>query len=317
MDRDFRFFPEQASANAAGIDHLYFYLLAVTVFFTALIVLLIGVFCVRYRRRPGREVGRPVRTRIALEIAWIVVPLILVMIMFFWGASAYDPIYRPPSNALDVYVVGRQWMWKLQHAEGASEINELHVPIGRPIRLTMTSQDVIHSFFVPAFRLKQDVLPGRYTSIWFEATRTGEFALYCAEYCGTKHSGMIGRVVVMSAADYERWLATGISPGSLTLNGRRLFLSLGCATCHTQTPEARGPNLVRLFGSRVLLQDGRELVADESYLRASIVDPAAAIVSGWQPIMPSFRGRVSEEELVHLVAYLKALVSPESAGNNP
>jgi cytochrome c oxidase subunit II len=306
MDTDFRLFPEQASSGASAIDHLYFYLLTVTTFFVALIFLCVIVFSMKYRRRPGRETGAQVRTSLRLEIVWIAVPFILVLIMFFWGASVYFPLYRSPSNALDVYVVGRQWMWKLQHAEGASEINELHVPVGRPIRLTMTSEDVIHSFFVPAFRLKQDVLPGRYSTLWFEPTRVGEYRLFCAEYCGTKHSGMVGRVVVMTPADYERWLEGSLSPGTLASGGQRLFLSLGCTTCHQSGPAARGPNLAGLYGSRVRLQDGSEIVADESYLRESILDPTAKIVSGFQPVMPSFRGRVSEEELIRLVAYLKS-----------
>jgi cytochrome c oxidase subunit 2 len=314
MDTGFRIFPEQASTGAAGVDHLYFYLLCVTVFFTGLIFLLVLIFCVKYRRRPGRDTGVQVKSNLLLEITWIAIPLVLVLIMFFWGVAAYFPIYRPPSDALDVYVVGRQWMWKLQHAEGASEINELHVPLGRPIRLTMTSQDVIHSFYVPAFRVKQDVLPGRYTTIWFEPAKLGEYHLFCAEYCGTKHSGMVGRVVVLTPADYERWLAGGLSPGSLASGGQRLFLSLGCANCHTGDTGARCPNLVRLFGSRVRLQGGDEVVADESYIRESILDPAAKIVAGYQPIMPAFRGRVSEEELIQLVAYVKSLGAPEPAG---
>jgi cytochrome c oxidase subunit 2 len=252
-------------------------------------------------------VGHPVKTLVALEVAWIVIPLILVLIMFFWGAIAYFPLYRPPADALDVYVVAKQWMWKLQHVEGSSEINELHIPAGRPIRLLMTSQDVIHSFYVPAFRLKQDVLPGRYTTLWFQGTRVGEYALYCAEYCGTNHSGMTGRIVVQSPADYQRWLTGGISPSSVASRGQQLFLSLQCATCHAEGPGARGPSLAGLTGSRVLLQDGREIVADESYIRESIVDPASKLVAGYQPIMPVFRGRVSEEELLQLVAYVKSL----------
>jgi cytochrome c oxidase subunit 2 len=316
MDSDFRLFPDQASAGAAGVDLIYFYLLSVSVFFTGLIFFLLIYFCIKYRRRPGRETGVQIKPRISLEIAWIAIPLVLVMIMFFWGASAFFPIYRPPSNALDVYVVGRQWMWKIQHAAGNPEINELHVPLGRPIRLTMTSQDVIHSFYVPAFRLKQDVLPGRYTTIWFEPTKIGEFHLFCAEYCGTKHSGMVGRVVVLSPADYERWLATGISQGSLASGGHRLFLSLGCAACHTEDVGAQGPNLTRLSGSRVLLQGGGETVADENYLRESILDPAAKLVAGFQPIMPAFRGKVSEDDLLRLVSYLKALGTPEKTARD-
>lgn len=307
MDTDVRLFPEQASTVAAAVDNVYFYLLAVTGVFTLLIFGLIAYCCIRFRRRPGREVGRPVRTRIALEVAWIVVPLLLVLVMFFWGASVYFPLYRPPADALDVYVVGRQWMWKLQHEEGPSEINELHVPAGRAIRLIMTSMDVIHSFYVPAFRLKQDVLPGRYTTIWFEAKRPGVHALYCAEYCGTKHSGMIGRIVVQSPAEYQRWLTEGTSQTSVAAEGERLFLSLECATCHLDAPVARGPTLRGLAGGRVRLQDDREVVADDSYLRESIVDPGAKVVSGYQPIMPAYRGRVSEEDLIRLVAYIRSL----------
>jgi cytochrome c oxidase subunit 2 len=312
MDTDFRFFPERASANAADVDYLYFYLIAVTAVFTLLIFGLIAVFCIRFRRRPGNETGRPVRTRVLLEVAWIVIPLGLALVMFFWGASAFFPNNRAPADSLDVYVVARQWMWKLQHSEGPSEINELHVPVGRSIRLLMTSQDVIHSFYVPAFRLKQDVLPGRYTTLWFRTTRPGEFALYCAEYCGTKHSAMGGRVVVLSPEDYQRWLESGRSQSSTVARGMRLFLSLGCADCHRDAPDARGPSLTGLLGSRVLLQDGREIVADESYLRESILDPAARLVAGYQPLMPVFRGRISEEDLLYLVAYLRSLRSQES-----
>lgn len=307
MDTDFRFFPEQASSAAPAIDRIYFYLLSGTLVITGLVFFLVLLFCARYRRRPGRETGEQVKTSFLLETVWILVPLILVTALFAEGASAYFPLYRPPPDALDVYVLGRQWMWKLQHLEGASEINELHVPVGRPIRLVMTSQDVIHSFYVPAFRIKQDVLPGRYTSIWFRPTKEGEYSLFCAEYCGTKHSGMVGRVVVMSAVDYGRWLAGVRSPDSLTSAGLRLFLSLGCAECHTEAADARGPRLAGLLGRRVLLQDGRELVADESYLRESILDPALRIVQGYQPVMPPYRGRIREDELIALVAYLRSM----------
>jgi cytochrome c oxidase subunit 2 len=317
MDTDFRLFPEQASTHAAEIDQVFFYVISVTVFFSALIFFLVLFFCARYRRRPGNETGGQVKTSRALEITWIVIPLVLVLIMFFWGARVFFPLYRPPSNALDVYVVGRQWMWKLQHAEGAPEINELHVPLGRPIRLTMTSQDVIHSFFVPAFRVKHDVLPGRYTTIWFQPTKVGEFHLFCAEYCGTKHSGMVGRVVVLTPADYERWLERAGSQGSLASGGQRLFLSLGCATCHTEGPGAQGPNLVGVYGSRVRLQGGEEAVADESYLRESILDPAVKVVAGFQPVMPAFRGKVTEEELIQLIAFLKARSGPAQGSRDP
>jgi cytochrome c oxidase subunit 2 len=296
---------------AESIDHLYFYLLLVSAVFSILIFTLVIVFAVKYRRRPERLHATPTGQNVPLEIAWMAIPLGLCMVMFFWGARLYTALYRPPSDALDVYVVAKQWMWKLQHAEGASEINELHVPVGRPIRLTMTSQDVIHSFFVPAFRVKQDVLPNRYTTLWFQATRPGEYHLFCAEYCGTKHSGMTGRVVVMGEHEYQAWLSGGISQGSLAGGGHRLFLSLGCITCHTGRSDARCPRLEGLFGTEVKLKDGSVVVADEAYIRESILDPRAKIVSGFEPVMPAFRGRLSEEDLIQLVAYVKSLGAPE------
>jgi len=315
VDAGFRLFPERASAMAGDVDDLYLYLVLVGGFFTLLIFTLVITFAVKYRRRPGREYAVQIGTSTALEIAWMAIPLALCLVMFGWGAKLYFTMYRPPSDALDVYVVARQWMWKLQHAEGAVEINELHVPIGRAVRLTMSSQDVIHSFFVPAFRIKQDVLPGRYTTLWFQATRPGEYHLFCAEYCGTKHSGMTGRVVVMGEADYETWLATRTSQGSLAAGGRRLFLSLGCSGCHTGGADARAPGLEGLFGTEVRLSGGGTVVADEAYVRESILDPAAKVVSGFQPIMPVFRGRVSEEDLILLVAYVKSMAGRGERGD--
>jgi cytochrome c oxidase subunit 2 len=300
---------------AGNVDDLYLYLVLVAGFFTILIFTLVITFAVKYRRRPGRERAVQIATNTPLEIAWMAVPLALCLVMFGWGAKLYFRLYRPPSDALDVYVVARQWMWKLQHAEGAVEINELHVPIGRPVRLTMTSQDVIHSFYVPAFRIKQDVLPERYTTLWFQATRPGEYHLFCAEYCGTKHSGMTGRVVVMGVADYEAWLATRTSQGSLAAGGHRLFLTLGCSGCHTEGPDARAPRLGGLYGTEVRLNSGGTVVADEAYVRESILDPAAKVVSGFQPIMPVFRGRVSDEDLIQLVAYVKSLAGPGERGD--
>jgi cytochrome c oxidase subunit 2 len=316
MDTGFRLFPERASTIAGRIDDLYLYLVLVSAFFTVLIFTLVIFFAVKYRRRPGRTLATQTGQNVPLEIAWMAIPLGLCMVMFVWGAKLYFGLYRPPSDALDVYVVAKQWMWKLQHAEGASEIDELHVPINRPIRLTMTSQDVIHSFYVPAFRIKQDVLPNRYTTIWFQATRPGQYHLFCAEYCGTKHSGMTGRVVVLGEHEYQEWLAGGISQGSLASGGLKLFLQLGCAACHTGRSDARCPRLEGLFGTEVRLQDGSTVVADEAYVRESILDPRAKIVSGFQPIMPAFRGRLSEEDLVMLVAYVKSLGASEEKGRD-
>jgi len=313
MDSDLPLFPPQASTLAPDVDALFFFIASVVVAFAALVFALVIVFAVRYRRRSANASGALVAPNFWLEAAWIGIPLALCLVMFAWGARLYFKQVRPPSDALDVYVLGRQWMWKLQHAEGPSEINELHAPVGRPIRLTMTSQDVIHSFFVPAFRLKMDVLPGRYVNAWFQGTRTGEYHLFCAEYCGTKHSGMVGRVILMEPADYERWLAGGTSSPGLAAGGERLFLSLGCATCHGAEATSKGPPLSNLFGRSIPLRDGRTVVADEAYVRESILEPAAKVVAGFEPVMPAYKGQLNEEDLIKLVAYLKTLTAgPET-----
>jgi cytochrome c oxidase subunit 2 len=313
MDQDLPLFPEQASTIAPEVDALFLFILGVTLVFTALIFALVIVFAVKYRRRPHRQEGAQIKPTPWLEAIWIAVPLALCLGMFVWGARLYFTQQRPPSDALDVTVVGRQWMWKLQHAEGPSEINELHVPVGRAVRLNLTSQDVIHSFFVPAFRIKMDALPGRTTTAWFQATRTGRYHLFCAEYCGTKHSGMVGRVIVMEMADYERWLSGGTSGAGLAAGGERLFLALGCATCHTADSQARGPSLENLFGRPVTLRDGRTVEADEAYVRESILDPGAKIVAGFEPLMPSYRAQLNEEDLIKLIAYLRTLkAGPET-----
>jgi cytochrome c oxidase subunit II len=243
-------------------------------------------------------------------------------VIFVWGAIIYFQMRTPPRDAAEIYVVGKQWMWKIQHVEGQREINELHVPVDRDVKLIMTSQDVIHSFFVPEFRVKQDVVPGRYTTLWFKATQTGTYHLFCTQYCGTQHSGMIGDVVVMNPIDYQNWMSGGTVTGSLAQNGQTLFQQLGCSTCHRFDVQGRGPNLIGAFGKPVQLQDGRTVMADENYVRESILVPTAKVVSGFQPIMPSFQGQVSEEQLTALVAYVKSL-SQQPAGaaggptNNP
>jgi cytochrome c oxidase subunit 2 len=237
---------------------------------------------------------------------------VVFLFMFVWGAEVYFDGARPPSDSEVVYVVAKQWMWKFQHLDGQREINELHVPVGRDIMLRMVSQDVIHSFFVPAFRVKADVLPGRYTTLWFHATKAGDFHLFCAEYCGTMHSGMIGRVVVLEPAQYQAWLSGGGAMGSLASNGQRLFQDLGCITCHRGDSQARAPNLTGLYGHPVKLNDGRTIVADDAYIRESILDPPAKVVAGFQPIMPSFRGQVDEEGILSLIAYIKSLATQQT-----
>jgi cytochrome c oxidase subunit II len=237
-------------------------------------------------------------------------------VMFAWGAVIFFDARTPPQDATEIYVVAKQWMWKLEHPEGQRELNELHVPVGRDIKLIMTSQDVIHSFYVPAFRLKQDVIPGRYTTMWFKATKPGTYHLFCAQYCGTQHSGMIGEVVVMEPAEYETWLAGGVPAGSMAQNGQQLFTQLGCSTCHRFDVQGRGPNLTGVFGKPVLLEDGRTVIADENYVRESILIPTAKVVSGFKPVMPSFQGQVSEEQLTSLVAYVKSLSQAPAASAN-
>ncbi len=300
-------FPEQASTMAAQVDALYFFLIAVSAFFALLIATTLISFAIKYRRRAGDNRPEPIHGSLRLELTWTLIPFALTMIMFFWGASLFASMRRPPDDALDVWVVGKQWMWKLQHLEGKREINELHVPIGRPVKLIMTSEDVIHSFYVPAFRVKQDVLPGRYTTLWFEATKPGTYHLFCAEYCGTQHSGMIGSVVAMEPAEYQGWLSGTGATKSLAAAGADLFQQLGCQACHRADSGARGPQLVGLFGKRVQLKDGSTVVADEAYIRQSILDPQAKVVAGFDPIMPTFQGLVSEEGLVQLIAYIKSL----------
>lgn len=295
-----------ASSHAFWEDALYIFLVVVTVAMTALIFTLVAVFATKYRRRHGREATQ-IEGSLLLEIGWTVVPLGIMMLMFAGGALLYFHMRTPPRDAAEVYVVAKQWMWKLEHAEGHMELNELHVPVDRDIRLIMTSQDVIHSFFVPAFRVKMDVIPGRYTTMWFRPTKTGTYHLFCAQFCGTMHSGMIGQIVVMDQKDYQAWLSGGPVTGSLAENGQKLFEQFGCSTCHRSDVQGRGPNLIGLFGKPVQLQDGRTVTADEDYIRESIVNSQAKIVSGFQPIMPVFQSQISEEQLNALVAYVKSL----------
>ena len=294
---------------AGNVDALYVFLVVLSTLMSMAIFTMIVVFAVRFRRRRGVE-AEQIEGSTPLEVTWSVVPLGIFMAIFLWGAAIYFQERTPPQGATDVYVVAKQWMWKLQHQEGAREINELHIPVGENVRMIMTSQDVIHSFYVPAFRIKQDVLPGRYTTAWFHATKPGTYHLFCAEYCGTQHSGMIGQVVVMEPAQYQAWLSGGSASGSLAETGQALFQQLGCSTCHRSDTQGRGPNLAGVFGKPVQLDDGRTVMADENYVRESILSPAAKIVVGFKPIMPTFQGMVSEEQLNALVAYMKSLSQP-------
>ena len=320
MQSWFPFVPESASTISGDVDALYFYISGVTVFFVLLISAVLIYFVIRYRRRNPFEIPRPIEGSTKLETLWSVIPLLIAMTIFFWGARVYFAQYRPAKNAIDIYVVGKQWMWKFQHATGQREINELHVPVGRKIKLIMATEDVIHDVFVPAFRIKMDVVPGKYTTLWFEATQPGRYHFFCAEYCGMNHSGMGGYVVVMEPAEYEDWLSGNAGQASPATAGRALFESLGCASCHGANAEGgRGPALLGVFGSKVVLSNGPSVTADEGYLRESILNPQAKIVTGFGPIMPSFQGQVSEEQLLQVVAYLKSLstAKPETPTAKP
>jgi cytochrome c oxidase subunit 2 len=305
-------FPEAASSIAGRVDALYFFLIAITVFFSVLIAGLIIVYAVKYRRRSPDSIGTKIHGGFALEIAWTVIPLAITMVIFVWGASVFFAMSHPPADTLNIYVVGKQWMWKFQHLDGQREINELHVPLGRDVKLIATSEDVIHDVFVPAFRVKADVIPGRYVTIWFRATKPGRYHLFCAEYCGTRHSGMTGEVIVMEPAEYQAWLSGGGQGGSLADAGQQLFNELACNTCHRPDAQGRGPVLDGLLGKTVSLQSGDTIVADEAYVRESILNPSAKITAGYQPIMPTFQGLVSEEQLLELIEYVKSLQSQKA-----
>jgi len=316
MSSTLPFFPQSASTVAADVDLLYFFILAVSAFFAVAVSIAVLAFAIKYRRKNRNDIGADIHGSLTLELIWTGIPFVLAMIMFVWGAQVFFTLSKPPADAMDIFVVGKQWMWKAQHPEGVREINELHIPLGRPVRLTMGSEDVIHDFFIPAFRVKMDVVPGKLTTEWFTATKVGEYHIFCAEYCGTKHSGMIGQVIVMTPQDYEGWLAGGRSTGTAVQNGERLFTDLACVTCHKPDSTGRGPSLLGVFGSTVPLTDGRKVVADENYLRESIMNSQAKVVAGYQPIMPTFQGMVTEENLMQLIAYIKTLkpAAPGDAG---
>ena len=310
-------FPEQASTMAPRVDALFFFLVAVAVFFATLIFTAVIYLAVKYRRRSEDDQPRPIEGSLALEIFWTAVPLGLTMVMFAWGALLFAEMHAPPADALEITVVGKQWMWKIQHPSGHREINELHIPVGRPVKLTMTSEDVIHDFFVPAFRVKNDVLPGRYTTVWFEATKPGQYRLFCSEYCGTQHSGMTGRVIVLELSDYEKWLSGGVTEISMAKVGEDLFQRLGCAICHRPGGAVQAPSLVGLFGRPVKLERGGTATADAAYIRESILEPRAKIVAGYQPVMPTYKGLISEEGILQIIAYLKSLDRGDGAPGQP
>jgi cytochrome c oxidase subunit 2 len=308
-------FPDQASTFAWQVDLLYFYLIAISVVFTIPIVAAIFFFAIKYREKEKYATPEEIHGSVMLETTWSIIPFIVSMTIFLGGAIVYFNQYRTPDDGMQVYVVGKQWMWKIQHETGQREINELHVPVGRRVKLTMTTEDALHDFFIPAFRTKVDVVPGRYTYLWFEATKPGRYHLFCAEYCGLNHSGMGGWVYVMEQRDFDNWLEGNVSGQTPVEAGRDLFENkLGCASCHAGGPQQRGAKLEGIFGHEVKLAGGQTVIADEEYLRNSILNPGSQIVDGFQPIMPTFKGQVTEEQLVSLVAYIKSLSGVTATG---
>ena len=313
-------FPEQASTFAWQVDYLYFYLILVSVAFSIPIVVAIFFFSLKYREKEKFATPEEMHGSMVLETVWSIIPFVISMTIFLGGAVVYFNQFTPPADSMDIYVVGKQWMWKVQHETGQREINELHVPVGRNVKLTMTTEDVLHDFDIPAFRTKADVVPGRYTYMWFQATKPGKYHLYCAEYCGLNHSGMGGWVYVMEQRDFDNWLSGNVSGQTPVEMGKDLFETrLGCASCHAGGPQQRGAKLEGVYNTQVKLVGGDTVLADDNYIRNSIINPAGQVVEGYQPIMPTFKGQVTEEQLNALIAYIKSLTpnAAASTGTTP
>ena len=311
---------------SSQVDALYYLLSLVSIFFTVVVLVAVVYFAVKYRRRHDTELPVQYEAYHWLENAFIGGMAVMFLALFIIAAKVYFVVQRPPDDSLNVYATGRQWMWKFQHIGGQAEINELHVPLNRPVKLTMASEDVIHSLYFPAFRVKRDVLPSRFTEVWFQATKPGKYHIFCAEYCGTEHSGMIGTVYVMEPREYQAWLQQGgrgpgagagggvqTAGGSGADAGKELFTNLGCNTCHKPDPSGLGPVLAGLGGSAVKLESGETIAATDEYIRESILNPRAKVVAGFQPVMPSFTGQVSQENVVQLIAYIKSLAPQPGA----
>jgi len=300
------------------VDYLYFYILGVTIFFGVGCAAAILFFAIKYREKEKFAKGADIHGSMVLELTWTVIPFVIAMTIFVFGAIVFYNLYRMPADAMEIYVVGKQWMWKFQHPTGQREINELHVPVGQRIKLVMTTEDVLHDVYIPAFRTKADVVPGRYTNIWFEATKPGKYHLYCAEYCGLNHSGMGGWVYVMEQRDYDNWLAGNASNQTPAQAGAELFNNkLACASCHQEQGGGRAPSLKGQFGAPRKLASGETVVMDEDYIRNSILNPQGQLVEGYQPIMPTYKGQVTEEQLVAIVAYVKSLGGSGAASGAP
>jgi cytochrome c oxidase subunit II len=305
VNAPFHLLPADGAASASRLDSLALCLLLLTGAVALGVLLMLIVFSVRYRARSNADRSRVPSKDLGVEIAWTAIPMLLFLGLYAWGAVDYVALYRPDPAATPVFVVAKQWMWKAEHRNGRREVGQLHLALGRPVRLVLTSQDVIHSFFVPAFRIKQDAVPGRYTSIGFTPSKAGEYALFCAEYCGTEHAMMTGKVVVLPPSEYARWLAEGPRQPGMAERGFALFRQYGCSGCHAAGSSVHAPDLTNLLGRRVHLQDGREITADEAYVRDSIYLPRKDVVAGYEPIMPSFAGQIGEEDLLAIIEYIR------------
>lgn len=307
----FEFWPDVASGYAHRVDVM----LGTWVGIMSLLVLpalfALLFFAVKYRRGSDANRAGPVDRNWKLEAAWASIPFAAALVFFVWAAHSYVELKTPVSGAREIHVVGRQWMWKVEHPGGQGEINALHIPVGEPIQLTMISTDVIHSFFVPALRIKQDLLPGRYTYMWFRADKPGTYRLFCAEFCGTEHSRMTGEVVALPPGEFQRWLENSAADEELARQGRQLFSRLGCSGCHGSDGPVRAPSLAGIYRRPVPLASGEVVIADDRYLRDSILYPARQVVAGYRPKMPSFAGKVSEEEMIRLIEYLKTVEAQE------
>jgi cytochrome c oxidase subunit 2 len=311
-------YPEQASNFAPNVDALMAYITAVCVFFAVAITAAIILFFFKYHRKKPGDIGVPIHGDSRLEALWLVIPAVLALTMFAGGAVVYVQFRRPPLDTLDIYVIGKQWMWKSQQPNGLKEINELHVPIGRDVKLIMASEDVIHNFSIPAFRTKMDVVPGHYNTMWFRPTRAGRYHFFCSQYCGTNHAIMGGWVTVMEPSEYAAWLS-GSSTAAIdpVVAGEKLFAEKACNTCHYPDGKGRAPSLNGLYGKKVQLADGSTVTADDAYIRESILNPNAKIVARYQALMPAFQGQLTEEQLLSLMSYVKSLQaqSPPEAGS--
>jgi len=316
---DFLTWPARASTVAGRIDAVFNLLNAITVFFSLLIFACIIYLALKYRRGAKVDRSNPPHENLVVELGWTIIPAIICIIIFGAATWTYLGAARTPAGAMEIYVTGKQWMWKIQHPQGKWENNVLHVPTGRPVKLTMTSEDVIHSFYIPAFRVKQDVMPGRYTTLWFEATEPGEYHLFCAEYCGTKHSGMIGKVVVQKPADYELWLQQGTPSQSTAAQGEALFRQLGCGGCHGPGASVRAPLLNGIYNNPVAIEvpggGTRVITADDRYIHDAILNPELEVAAGYKPIMPTFKGRVTEEQVLLLRDYIRSLRTSNGGSN--